>query len=315
MTASGFQTIVNTQPAQGVAGDFASNNPRATYDAGPGGLVAGPNGVTIGAFAWTTSPLDLNNTNQIANSSGIGPVAGFVAREQQGLLLNYLQIAGMTIPTGFGVTLFTQGDFWVVNNGSGQALVGQKCYANYATGLASFAATGSPTTGGSGTASTISAQTASVTASIAGNVMTVSAVGSGTLVPGGVLSGTGVATGTTIVSQISGTTGGVGTYYVSIPEQTVASTTVSETYGLLTIGGTVTGSFSVGDVLSGTSVTAGSTLTGFGTGTGGAGTYYTQTQTTSSTTISATSNVETKWIAMSSGAAGEIVKISSWALG
>ncbi len=54
----------------------------------------------------------------------------------------------------------------------------------------------------------------------------------------------------------------------------------------LTVGGTVTGTFAVGMVISGTSVTSGTKITAFGTGTGGAGTYTVDTsQTVSSTTI------------------------------
>lgn len=68
--------------------------------------------------------------------------------------------------------------------------------------------------------------TASVTASIAATTMTVTAVGSGTLYPGANIMGTGVTNGTIIVSQLSGTTGGVGTYQVS-QSQTVASTTIT----------------------------------------------------------------------------------------
>lgn len=81
-------------------------------------------------------------------------------------------------------------------------------------------------------ASFITAVTASVTASIAaatgGNpgILTVTVVGSGTLYPGMALAGTGVTKGTKILSQISGTTGGVGTYYVDI-SQTVSSTTIT----------------------------------------------------------------------------------------
>jgi hypothetical protein len=149
-------------------------------------------------------------------------------------------------------------------------------------------------------------------------------VGSGAAVVGGVLSGTNVVTGTQIVSQVTPllageTTGGVGRYLVSVGEQTVASTTISETYGTLTVGGTVTGTFGVGDVLSGSGgggVTAGTVITALGTGTGGAGTYIVNlTQTVTSTTISATSNVETKWVAQTTGLPGELVKISAQALG
>jgi hypothetical protein len=75
-------------------------------------------------------------------------------------------------------------------------------------------------------ASMITAVSASVTAAIAGTLMTVSAVGSGTIYPGQALAGTGVTTGTVVLAQVSGTTGGVGTYLVSL-SQTVASTTIT----------------------------------------------------------------------------------------
>ena len=48
--------------------------------------------------------------------------------------------------------------------------------------------------------------------SIVGNTMTVSSVASGTLAPGQAVAGSTTIAGTSIVSQISGTTGGVGTY-------------------------------------------------------------------------------------------------------
>lgn len=75
-------------------------------------------------------------------------------------------------------------------------------------------------------ASLFTGATASVTASIAATTMTVTAVGSGTLYPGANIMGTGVKYGTMIMSQLTGTTGGVGTYQVS-QSQTVASTTIT----------------------------------------------------------------------------------------
>lgn len=68
--------------------------------------------------------------------------------------------------------------------------------------------------------------TASVTASIATTVMTVSAILLGALAPGQILSGTGVTAGTYIVRQLTGTVGSTGTYTVSA-SQTVASTTIT----------------------------------------------------------------------------------------
>jgi hypothetical protein len=323
MSASqGFQTQAYYNPAPGVEGDFASTNPRATVLAGPGGLIAGDNGLVVGRFAWTTDEfVDADGAPAVANNYGAGPVAGFVHREQQGLITVYLEEATMLVPKGFPVTVFDGGDFWVKNNGSAQALPGMKAYANFADGTATFAASGAAS-GGTSSASTIAAETSSSTGSISGNVLTVTAVASGTIYPGTVISGTNVATGTQIVEQLlpletGEAVGGIGRYSVSIPEQTVASTAISGGYGLLTVGGTLTGSFGPGDTLSGTGVTAGTTIWQQLTGTtGGAGTYVVSpSQTVSSGAINSATNVETKWVCRSSGLPGEIVKISSWPQG
>jgi len=303
-----FQSTVNTQPAPAVAGDFASTNPRWSVVAGPNALVAAAAGLTIGRFAWWDA------TQTYASNAGTGPITGFVHRDQQGLITTYLAESGMVIPGGFPVTLMSGGDYWVKNEGTTEALVGQNAYAAYANGAASFAAAGAP-----GTASVtgaIAASTASVTGSINGNVLTVTAVGSGVLVVGGTLSGTGVATGTQIAAQLTGTAGGVGTYTVTIPEQTVASTTISETYGTLTVSAVGSGALGVGDLLSGTGVTSGTVITALGTGQGGTGTYVVSpTQTAGSTTVTAGVSVQTKFLAMTSGLPGELVKITSHLLG
>jgi hypothetical protein len=312
-----FQTFVGTQPSPAVAGDFCDTNPRHSVDAGPGGLVAGASGLVVGRFAWwSASQVDPNGAPAIANNFGAGPVTGFVHREQQGLITQFLADSTMVIPQGFNVTLMSSGGYWVVNSGTTECNVGMKAYANFSNGAVTFAATGSAGTA-SGSASSIAAGTNSFTGSISGNVLTVASGVTGTIVPGTTLSGTNVATGTQIVSQLSGTIGGVGTYAVSIGEQNVATgTAISGTYGTLTVGGTVTGTFGVGDSLSGTNVVAGTTITALGTGTGGAGTYIVNNNTVvASTAITAAVTVETKWIAMSSGLPGELVKISSQALG
>lgn len=66
---------------------------------------------------------------------------------------------------------------------------------------------------------------ASVTGSIATTVLTVTAVGSGTLTVGQTLSGAGVTGGTKITALGTGS-GGIGTYTVSV-SQTAASTTIT----------------------------------------------------------------------------------------
>lgn len=73
-------------------------------------------------------------------------------------------------------------------------------------------------------------RTAVFTASIgpASTTMTVTAIASGPIYPGMVITGTGVTAGTYIVSQLTGTDGSTGTYRVSA-SQTVASTTITGT--------------------------------------------------------------------------------------
>lgn len=65
-----------------------------------------------------------------------------------------------------------------------------------------------------------------VTGSIAGSLLTVTAVGSGALVVGGTISGAGVLDGTQILSQASGTPGGIGTYNLNFA-QAVGSETIT----------------------------------------------------------------------------------------
>lgn len=311
----GFQTSVAVQPAPAVVGDFADTNPRASVQAGPRGLVAGSAGVIVGRFAWLSRALlDGDNAAAAVNNFGSGPVAGLIHREQQGLITNYMQQSGMVVPAGFPVTVMSAGGFWVKNDGGAPVQPGMKAYANFADGKATFAATGSATS--ASVTGAIAAATGSFTGAINDNILTITAVSSGTAVVGGLLSGTNVATGTRIVSQLSGTAGGVGTYTVSIPNQTVASTTISETYGTLTVSAVSSGTVGVGAVLSGSGVTAGTTVTALGTGTGGIGTYVVDTtQTAGSTTVAATMNVETRWEARTSALAGELVKITTHSLG
>jgi hypothetical protein len=310
-TGTGFQAQVNVVPAPGVQGRFSNANPRFAFDAGPGGLVAGLGGVTVGNFCWALPGLlDVDSGPQVVVSHGTGgPAIGIVANETQATMFSPLTLSSTNIPQGFPVTAYVGGGFWVKNTGAGQCIAGMKAYASYADGSWSFAATGSPSTATS-TSYTISAQTFSVTGSISGNVLTVTAVGSGSVVPGAIISGTGVTTGNSIASQLTGTALGIGTYLLAYGEETTVSETISGTYGLFTPGGTITGTFAVGQTLTGTGITAGTTITAFGTGTGGAGTYYVNlTQTASSGTVTAASNLETHFVAASGGLTGELIKI------
>lgn len=304
---------VNVQPAIGVAGDFADSNPRASVDAGAGGLISGASGVVIGRFAWlSASTIDADGAPAIVNNTGAGKPQGFVHREQQGLITTYLTAFGMTIAPGFQMGLMASGGYLAKNDGAGQALPGMKAYANLADGSVTFALTGAPTAGLSATAS-VAASTASVTGSISDNVLTVTAVGAGVVRPGATLTALAAA-GTKIVSQLSGTTGGIGTYAVSIPEQNVASGTITMTYGTMTVTVVASGGVALGQTLTGTGVTAGTKVTQFISGTGLTGTYVVDSNTVVSSTadIAANANVETDYECQSSALAGELAKISTY---
>lgn len=333
--SGGFQTSVGTQPAPGIAGMPSSLNPIFSVDAGPFGLVAGPSGVTVGRFAWLSYlSLDGDNAPAIAQNTppGYGAIganpavgtggpapAGLVQRSEQGLNTTYLSNAGMVIPTGFAVTLVSGTDFWVVNDDpSAQALPGATVYADFATGKAQVTAQTAVATG------TIAAKSSTLTASFNSNIMTVTAASGDAVVPGEILSGTGLPSNTQVVSQItplaSGeAAGGIGRYLINVPELTINSESVTGSYGLFTAVSGLTGSFAVGQILSGAGgggVTTGTMITGFGTGTGGLGTYFVQTtQTVSSTAITAAANVATKWRVQTSAATGQVMKISAQPLG
>lgn len=126
---TGFQTQVNLTPALAVAGDFASANPRASVLAGENGLVAGAGGVTVGRFAWVGV-----DGITVLNSDAAAAPSGFVHREQQALITDYLAESGNVIPEGFAVTLHNEGDFWALLTGPNAATVGSAINAVLADG-------------------------------------------------------------------------------------------------------------------------------------------------------------------------------------
>lgn len=315
--SGGFQQQIYNQPAQAVRGDFASHNPWFSYDAGPGGLVAGSAGLNIGYFGWVYPPLDSNSAPQIALNSGFGPVTGFVPRRQQGANSTFLSDAGMTILGGQPASLMTGGDFWVRNDGATQATIGQKAFANLLTGKVSFAAAGANPGGASDSGGAVVNTTLTLVGSISGNILTVASISAGTIYPGAVLNSNAV--GQVQPYGTGGTTGvgTTGTYMLDIGEQSVAAgTTIGGNYGVYTVG-TATGTFAVGMVLSGgTTLPTGAAapvLTYLISGTGGnSSTFATNSGTAAQTThaVAGSTVIETKWYCMSVGLANELVKMS-----
>lgn len=69
-------------------------------------------------------------------------------------------------------------------------------------------------------------------ATIAGTTLTIGAVSSGAFVPGMLLTGSGVTSGTRIVSQLTGATGGAGTYLVDTSQTVTPAIAITGAYDL-----------------------------------------------------------------------------------
>ena len=281
-----FQNRINDNPALAVRGDFADANPRATVIAGPNGFVAAapPRSPNVGQFAWG------DQVSLQAYGSYHGETTakiGFVHREGQAVIVPFLAEREMYLEAGLPCTLMNQGTFWA--NFLSGATIGQKVFANYLDGSVYAAAAGTSTT-------VASAMTGSIVG--ATGVLTISAI-TGALSVGTVLSGGAIAEPVAILSQLSGTAGGIGTY------QTTAVTNVASlasvigansvetgfkvdstvlvdsaftaslaATGVLTVSAVASGALAAGQRVTGTGVPLGTKIVGQLTGSAGStGTY------------------------------------------
>ncbi len=128
----GFPDRVNMYLAPGVEGAIASGNPVASYYAGEGALVTGEAGLTIGRFAWVV--------NGVAANAGAGTPAGFVARDNQASIVEWLGAASNVIQPGRECTLMTAGEYFARTKTA--STVGQKIFASLTTGEICTGATG-----------------------------------------------------------------------------------------------------------------------------------------------------------------------------
>ena len=299
----GFQTAVNIQPGVAVAGDFAGTNPRATVQAGPGLLVSPSGGLLVGAFAFVNP-----STGAVQSTPSAGYIIGFVHRENQGIIVNFLADSTSLVQSGFPITLFNQGDFWVRLNGGGTR--GQTIYADGTNGTAIAAASAPVAASITATIGT----TADIAASATAGVMTVSGAASvGVISVGDVLTGTGVPTGTTVVSLGTGT-GGTGTYNVAVPGSSTAvafgaatnvQSSVSSVMDVTAVG---SGSLTPGQVLNGTGITGtGLAIASQLTGTAGStGTYGLSVPFAhvASETVTVAAGTQTQWKCAGAGSNG-----------
>lgn len=252
-----FQKVVNVNQAPGVLGDFASTNPFSSITTAQGGLVAPAGGLVVGNFFWV-GPL-----GQTSQSFVSGWQIAFLGRNEQALITQFLGEFSLVVPQGFMVTGFDGGDFWA-EFASG-ATAGAQVYADVTTGEPQMQTTNS-VTGSVGFTGT---------ASFATNVMTVVTQTAGSIIAvGDVVTSAGVTAGTTVTAILSGAPGAVGsTYSLSTAPGTIATQAATTASAVLNVTAVANGGLSVGDVISGTGVTAGTSIASILTGTGGVGTY------------------------------------------
>jgi len=104
------------------------------------------------------------------------------------------------------------------------------------------------------TGSSIAPVSVNFTGSVNGLLMDVSSVSSGKIQIGAKVSGPGIPGGAQIVSQVTGTSGGVGVYSLFVPEGSIPNEALTETYGVLTVGSTSSGAVAIGQQVTGAGV-------------------------------------------------------------
>jgi hypothetical protein len=210
---NGFQAFVNTYQPLGQVGARASMNPRAFVLGGEAAYTADATDVVrVGNFAWLVPSTGVAHGALTANA-----IIGFVANELETVITDWLGDSTLIIPEGLIVPGYTHGDFWV--NIPGAVTIGAAVYADSTNGAPTLSSAGYNVDTGYKTASAVAADATATTTAIAATtgVLTVSVV-TGVIQVGAygqygdVVTGTGVPDNVFIVSQISGTPGGAGTY-------------------------------------------------------------------------------------------------------
>lgn len=292
---TGFQTFVNNQLPIGVPGDFASVNPHASVNGGQGQFVAAPGGVNVGLFAWFDPSTGLAHNYYTPNS-----FLGFVHRENNGLITQFLGIATQQVVPGNIVTGQEAGEFLGIF--AAGATAKQKVYTDPVTGALSSAATGGSITGGNTGASVSAADVmTTIDADATGTAAAVGMIVYGGGLPAGtyIASSAGTGSGThlwnllnvdgTPIPTIAGPVtvslrGIIETNYLvmeNVPANATSDTAALAVTGVLTIAGTITGVWEAGQFVSGAGIPGTANMVinyQIGGTTGGAGTYQTSYQ-------------------------------------
>lgn len=212
-----FQAVINSQPALGVAGDFASTNPRSSFVPGVGGAykVAAGQTVRIGYFAFGNPNTGLVYSTLAGAGGAAVAVIGLVGRqanEPSVGITTFLAETSMILNDGREVTLMRSGDYYI---DLPAVAAGVSIFALATTGAPSLVddATTEPT--GFVAASTSKANAvsdATATIAVTTGILTLSAPASGVYEANQRVTGTGVPAYTYIERQLTGGAGGAGTY-------------------------------------------------------------------------------------------------------
>lgn len=212
-----FQSVIQSQPALAVEGDFASINPRSSVLPPVAGAakVAPGQSVRVGYFAWMNNASGLVYSSLAAAGGAAASTIGFVARqpnEPSVQITEFLGESRMTLEAGREVTLLKSGDYYVQLPGADP---GEAIFALAATGAPSLVddATTEPTGFVAASQAKVNAVSdANSTIALNTGILTVAAVASGAFEAGQRLTGAGVPAYTYIERQLTGPAGGAGTY-------------------------------------------------------------------------------------------------------
>jgi hypothetical protein len=87
-------------------------------------------------------------------------------------------------------------------------------------------------------------------------LLNVTSAAPGSVEVGSIISGPGIPANAQITSQVNGTSGGVGTYSLYVPEGHIAAESLTDTYGVLTVGSLSSGAVAIGEHVVGKGVLA-----------------------------------------------------------
>lgn len=257
-----FQTHVNIEPALGEEGDFYGANPRPSLLSPEGTLVAPDGGLIVGRFAWVDPA-----TFAVSQSLIDGGQIGFLHRESQAVITEFLGEAVYVVNEGFPIVLHDQGDFWAKFAAGAQP--GQRVWADPGNGKAIAGGSSAPAldsfTADAGFGGTLR-QGGDFTIAVTANVATISAL-TGWVEAGDTITSATLGT-VTLGARLTGSLGGAGTFTQVHANFGGEAGTAANNH--VTVTAVAQGALQVGSVLSSTGTP---TVTSFGTGTGGVGNY------------------------------------------